>query len=297
MNATGRLRFTMSELLQPLVCSLTNEECMMGVCRECPKPEAINRFFDELEEEDSVSFYQWTTTDRSEMVLHTQDLEEFKDKVKEFIPKIITHHYVFKEQSNFLAQLRNDLPLSKFMIVQVDFGQNYSFVVQDAVQGFHWNNSQATIHPFVCQQYDPVKEKVVLRTYMIVSDDMEHSATSFHVFRQAFIVKLNEDIAEGKFSMPEKLLYVSDGAASQYKNYKNFVNIVSHQTEFGINCEWHFTATSHGKSTCDAMCAVVKRATRLESLKPGIVIANSRQMFEFLVKTNLKEKLSFIFVR
>ena len=30
-----------------------------------------------------------------------------------------------------------------------DFAQKYSLVIQDAVQGFHWNNDQATIHPFV----------------------------------------------------------------------------------------------------------------------------------------------------
>ena len=30
-----------------------------------------------------------------------------------------------------------------------DFSENYSFVLQDATQSFHWNNSQATIHPFV----------------------------------------------------------------------------------------------------------------------------------------------------
>ena len=30
-----------------------------------------------------------------------------------------------------------------------DFSENYSFVLQDAAKSFHWNNSQATIHPFV----------------------------------------------------------------------------------------------------------------------------------------------------
>ena len=33
--------------------------------------------------------------------------------------------------------------------MRADFSENYSFVLQDAAQGFHWNNSQETIHPFV----------------------------------------------------------------------------------------------------------------------------------------------------
>ena len=34
-------------------------------------------------------------------------------------------------------------------IVLFDFAENYSFVIQDEVQGFHWNNLQATLHPIV----------------------------------------------------------------------------------------------------------------------------------------------------
>jgi hypothetical protein len=35
------------------------------------------------------------------------------------------------------------------VIVLGDFSQNYSFTIQDTAQGFHWNNQQATIHPFL----------------------------------------------------------------------------------------------------------------------------------------------------
>ena len=31
-----------------------------------------------------------------------------------------------------------------------DFAKNFTFVMQDEVQSYHWNNSQATIHPCVC---------------------------------------------------------------------------------------------------------------------------------------------------
>ena len=33
--------------------------------------------------------------------------------------------------------------------MSLDFSENFSFVVQDAAQGFHWNCAQATIHPWV----------------------------------------------------------------------------------------------------------------------------------------------------
>jgi hypothetical protein len=31
------------------------------------------------------------------------------------------------------------------VIVLGDFLENYAFIIQDAAQGFHWNNQQATI--------------------------------------------------------------------------------------------------------------------------------------------------------
>jgi hypothetical protein len=34
-------------------------------------------------------------------------------------------------------------------VVLCNFTENYSFVLQDEAQRFHWNNAQATIHQFI----------------------------------------------------------------------------------------------------------------------------------------------------
>jgi hypothetical protein len=34
-------------------------------------------------------------------------------------------------------------------IILMDFAENYSFIIEGVMQGFHWENSQATVHPFV----------------------------------------------------------------------------------------------------------------------------------------------------
>ena len=46
-----------------------------------------------------------------------------------------------------------------------------------------------------------------------------------------------------------KVYYFIDGASSQYKNRKNFVNLAFHMQDFNLEAEWHFFATSHGKGT------------------------------------------------
>ena len=43
--------------------------------------------------------------------------------------------------------LRHCTLINKFVLL--DFAENYSFVIEDEVQGFHWNNIQATVHPIV----------------------------------------------------------------------------------------------------------------------------------------------------
>ena len=56
-----------------------------------------------------------------------------------------------------------------------------------------------------------------------------------------------------------KLHYFSDGCAGQYKNFKNFLNMCHHKQDFGLEAEWTFFATSHGKSPCDGIGGFVKR--------------------------------------
>ena len=50
------------------------------------------------------------------------------------------HHFIAKAQSSYLSQLKEDL-MEDQAIVMLDFAENYSFVIQDEVQGFHWNNA------------------------------------------------------------------------------------------------------------------------------------------------------------
>ena len=58
---------------------------------------------------------------------------------------------------------------------------------------------------------------------------------------------------------PKKIIYFSDGAALQYKNRKNFLNLCHHKDDFGVKAEWNFSPISHGKGACDGLGGTVKR--------------------------------------
>ena len=127
------------------------------------------------------------------------------------------------------------------VIIGGDFAENYHFLVQDAAQGFHWSNDQATIHPFIVYYKSETNELVHL-SVAFVSDELVHNTKAVYIFQEKLIdhlKTLNIQI--------DKILYFSDGSAAQYKNRKNLINLVFHKEDFGMPADWHFFATSHGK--------------------------------------------------
>lgn len=72
----------------------------------------------------------------------------------------------------------------------------------------------------------------------------------------------------------QKILYFSDGAASQYKNRYNVFNVAHHQIDFGLKAEWHFFATSHGKGPSDGLGGTLKR----EAARASLILPSDKQI-------------------
>ena len=82
------------------------------------------------------------------------------------------------------------------VLVIGDFAENYSFVLQDEIQGYHWTNSQATIHPFVVYHRFPVEgnETTDLKeiSFVVISDHLSHDTVVVHHFQCKLIEFLKE---------------------------------------------------------------------------------------------------------
>lgn len=79
---------------------------------------------------------------------------------------------------------------------------------------------------------------------------------------------------------------MSDGAVSQYKNRFNLMTIANHKQDFGLECEWHFHATSHGKGPHDGVGGTIRRMAANESLSRiyDNQINTSRLFYEYAKK-------------
>ena len=156
-----------------------------------------------------------------------------------------------------------------------DFAENFTFVVQDEIQSYHWSNPQVTLHPFV--YYYLNDGEMCHRSLCVISDCLDHSTAAVHCFQK----HLTEDIKKNA-PLVKKIVYFSDGAGSQYKNKKHFLNICNHSKDFGLEAEWHFFATSHGKNACDGIGGTTKRAVSRCSLQRPYSdqITSAEEMFK-----------------
>jgi hypothetical protein len=119
---------------------------------------------------------------------------ELNENVVSEIPEV-THYYTAKQQDRCLKERKENLH-SDQCIILADFSENYSFILQDAVQGFHWANNQAILHPFIIHIKDQHLQTLSL---CIISDCLDKNIYNF--------------------------MHFSNGSVAQYKKIKKIINI------------------------------------------------------------------------
>ena len=88
------------------------------------------------------------------------------------------HFNISKCQSTYLKKLKSEIDSSTVLFLG-DFAENCQFVIQDEALGFHWNNSQCTLHPVVtCYQENNELKNI---SYCVTSDNRKHNVTLVYV--------------------------------------------------------------------------------------------------------------------
>ena len=297
VESLGVTGLSYHDLIEFAVCDAENQDCMLGKCSKCPGEGGVLSFLEAIEDEfhtemnmgDVISYKQWVSTDRCSLADQIDQREVFMTKLSQCIVKLTRHHIVSKSQSRSFSDMKKNVREREAVVVG-DFSENYSFVIQDAIQGWHWDASQATVHPFVA--YFREGGEVVHQSFCYISDGLKHNAAMVHCFLQDLVPAL-------KVRIPnlEKIHYFSDGCAAQYKNRFNFINICHHRKDFDVQCDWNFFGTSHGKTSCDGIGGTVKRATARASLTRTRQhhIVTAQGMYEFLSQEFVSD-IHFVFV-
>ncbi|PSN43647.1 hypothetical protein C0J52_16667 [Blattella germanica] len=276
VNQGGSINMNVKYLVQKIVCQNSSANCYLNRCEVCPGSKNVSEWLTLFLEQnlvDELVYKKWKTVDRADIITVKLNAEAFIHNLIINLQKFKIHNFIAKAQSSYLKQLKSEILPGEFINIG-DYSENYSFIIQDAIQGCHWNTSQATIHPFVIyyQNYDNSLQNIC---FSVISDYLVHDAAAVHLFQKKLIAFLRQ-----KFTNINKIYYFSDGAAGQYKNKKNFINLLHHEREFQVRAEWHFFATSHGKGPSDCVGATIKRLAVYASLQ-GTHITSAIKLHEW----------------
>lgn len=126
------------------------------VCFICVKivsyalTDCLKQIFDEndFDDDDIVTCKQWVSTNRALISTQTT-VYDFIQIAAEMIYEPYHHHFIKDSHASYLHGSK-DSPDEKTCTVLMDFAKNYSFVIQDAIQDFYWQNNRAILHPLLC---------------------------------------------------------------------------------------------------------------------------------------------------
>ncbi|GBM52467.1 hypothetical protein AVEN_36318-1 [Araneus ventricosus] len=133
---------------------------------------------------ETVIFRQWVSVDRCNLEILKKSADEYVDIFCRDLKVLLRRDFIAKQQSAFIPKTKESLSESEVAIV-CDFSENYSFVLQDEAQSYHWNSSQATVHPFVV--YFTEENTLQHYRFIIISERLEHNTVAAYLFQQRLI--------------------------------------------------------------------------------------------------------------
>lgn len=268
---------TYRDVLKKCLCEPPSESCFLNKCNvsACGELTSVKDLvWSYLDDNDisEVQYKHWSQQERCCLDNHVEEVESFVEGFFDAIPDVRKHDYIAKSQADFFKKTRDGLKEGEVLVV-ADFSENYSFVYQNSVQAVHYNNTQATIHPFAA--YVKRNGDIVPLNCVVISDNLEHNTTTFHAFLRRFV-----KFVKSAVTTLIKIIYFSDGAVAQYKNRFNIINLLYHEKEFGVPAEWHYFATAHGKGPSDGLGGTLKRLAIRASLQ-GTTIQTPKQLYDW----------------
>jgi len=149
----------------------------------------------------------WTATDRSTLKTVTSDVSDFINEFCDKLQALKPHSFIAKQQSQFISSTKQNLKNGE-VLVMFDFSENYSYVVQDASQAFHFNNQQCTVFPVI--YYYKENSELKHKSCIFLSDSLKHDTSAVFTIQKQLIPEIKKTIKNVK-----KLIYVTDGATFQ----------------------------------------------------------------------------------
>ena len=189
---------------------------------------------DDDDDDDKINYKQWLATDCTTLSCIQSTVDEFIQTATKIIYGLCHHHFIKDSQASYLRASKENFD-NKTCIILMDFVEDYSFIIQHAIQGFYWQNSQAMLHPFVVYYRDLSTSELRCGSYCVISDHLKHNQTTIHCFLAKLLSLTWNDLPH-----ITSIKYFTDGAASQYINFKALINLAFHFHDHQLTAKHNF---------------------------------------------------------
>ena len=173
-----------SSLIDAAVCDSENRDCMMGECDEWRVP-----------------WWRWGVL---LMLNHLVDGSDDGDLGEEIRYKLWVTNSHCKAHA---TSLRGQGAVSLLQTAEgkrgrrrsgsPGFSTNFSFVVQDAAQGFHWDTKQSIVHPFLVYRRENGEQRH--QSFWVISDTTKHTTSTVASFLRRLVPAVKEEVPDAYF--------------------------------------------------------------------------------------------------
>ena len=219
-----------------------------------------------IDEEEEVSWTVWQTIN-TKMMLQTISglIASLLWEIDNRWPVFLHRAFINCQQHKYIETIREQSSADDYVVVQIDFAENYKFVWQREPQGAHWNTDQATLFTI---HFKIGKEH---RCMVVISDYMNHDSKFVWLAQENIVNFVKKQYPRVKqinyvryigikiffYSIVFNILSSND-AASHFKNNYTLMNLLYHKKDFDVEAAWTFSATGYGKGPCDGIGVAVK---------------------------------------
>ncbi|XP_033638655.1 uncharacterized protein LOC117299279 [Asterias rubens] len=216
----------------------------------------------------------------SKMALDTKDgtLEELISELQEEATTISQHLFTAAWQSNQFTTLTS-APPAGWVIMVLDFAENYACRYQDEIQSVHWGHDSATLRPIVAYYQCPKCQQPTTVSMIMITEDNNHDHHAVHSFTDVAVEYLKTKLAPGYI---KKVVRFSDGCQNQYKSRNPFMDFSFGSSDYDVEFQHKFFGSRHGKGPSDGESGVIKRQASDAVMSGSAVIGTASDLYKFV---------------
>lgn len=258
-------------------------ECLKRECSNCGVETLKSKLMEagsSIDKSKEIKWKQWKRDPverRKIQVICVGTYETLVEETCQDLAKFPAHIHTAEWQKNQFNTLRQNLPSGYVVSVQ-DFAENYRHVTQNEISSSYYAYRQSSLFTNVSYYKCSECSAVIDESMVFITSDLKHDAD---------VVKKATDVLEShllsKTTMEKHIIY-SDGCSAQFKSRTPFSKLMNDHSER------HYFGSSHGKSACDGLGGIVKKAATTAVASDQLVISSTSDFYDYC-KSELTKKI------